>query len=283
MTQTKPDTMGVVRNWYPIERLALGELSASEEATLRAKLVADGLDPDRLLADLRASNATILAAHPPSRAAAVITRRMADAQPARSRWWVYAPMFAATVIVLFLIGVPNHPELVDEPASSWTGQQEAPPEDGILLKGAEARLVIHRQTAEGAQRLRDGQPVAEGDVLQVSYIAAGAHHGVIVSIDGRGVVTQHFPPPAEAATTNLEQGGAIPLGTAYELDDAPAFERFFFVTSQGPHHVHTEVVFQAAATLAATHEDGAVLPLPAGLSQFTFLLRKVGQHAGSHL
>ena len=127
--------------------------------------------------------------------------------------------------------------------------------EGIRLKGAQSRLVLFRQIergAEAAERLREGALVRPGDVLQVSYIAAGASDGVILSIDGRGVLTQHFPPPqAPSAATRLVQGGAIPLTSAYELDDAPAFERFFFVTSSGPTPLRVDLVTRAAEALAA--------------------------------
>jgi len=200
-------------------------------------------------------------------------------------WWFFAPVVAATAIVLLLIEIPGHPtELVEDSAGAASDLQgDELPDDGIVLKGAESRLVIHRQTPGGVERLQNGQMVAEGDVLQVSYIAAGAQQGVIVSIDGRAVATQHFPPPAELGATTLEQGGAIPLSTAYELDDAPAFERFFFVTSEGKTPVRTDVVLQAAKEFAAAGEEGALLPLPSGLSQHTFLLRKAGQNVGSTL
>ncbi|MGB1014911.1 MAG: hypothetical protein ACPG4T_12310 [Nannocystaceae bacterium] len=274
-----------VRNWLAIEQLALGELTTSEAAALRARLVAEGHDPDALLAQVEASNVAILASHPPSRAAAVITRRLGDAKPQRSRWWAFAPMVAVTAIVLLLIRIPGEPTEVveDVPSVEIDSQGHGQPDDGILLKGAESRLVIHRQTAAGPERLHDGQVVAEGDVLQVSYIAAGARQGVIVSIDGRAVATQHFPPPAEAGTNTLEQGGAIPLATAYELDDAPQFERFFFVTSDDATPVQADVVFQAATTLAASGDEMALLPLPANLSQHVVLLRKAGQAVGSTL
>lgn len=67
----------------------------------------------------------------------------------------------------------------------------------------------------------------------MSYVAAGRAHGVIVSIDGRGQVTLHFPADAGAPTA-LESGRAVPLSHSYELDDAPLFERFMFVTAEAP-------------------------------------------------
>jgi hypothetical protein len=66
----------------------------------------------------------------------------------------------------------------------------------------------------------------------VSYRADSEPHGVIVSLDGAGEVTLHFPEDASQSTA-LNGNGNVRLH-AFELDDAPAFERFFFVTSTDP-------------------------------------------------
>ncbi|MEZ4382172.1 MAG: hypothetical protein R3A79_12550 [Nannocystaceae bacterium] len=274
-----------------VERLALGELDPATAADVRARLDAaeEGGAAARLAA-IDASNAAILAAHPPARAAAVIERRLADAAASRrSAWWMAAPMIAAAAVVLLVVrgqGVDPEldPDALGERVAAATttgasaGAQDSAANDGIRLKGAESRLVLHRKaadTGDGAERLAEGQEVDEGDVLQVSYIAAGATHGVIVSIDGRGVVTQHFPSPGSPpAAAHLEQGGAIPLSSAYELDDAPDFERFFLVTAAA--ELDVDAIVRAAEQLGRTpaRARGASLDLPPTLDQRAFLLRK---------
>jgi len=284
------DSFDISRLQLSLERLALGELTTAEEAALRESIRAQGHDPDQLLTTLRASDEAILAAHSPQRAAAVIERRLADAKnKRRSAWWMAAPAVAATAVILLLIRSPGGPDdpsgeslpsLSELTSGAATAGAEEPTSDGIRLKGAESRLVLHRQlkgSDDQAERLREGQAVAEGDVLQVSYIAAGASHGVIVSIDGRGITTLHYPPPQDPPTsTRLTQGAAIPLSSAYELDDAPSFERFFFVTSEGPAPLNAEVVTRAAESLAASPKAArsAPLALPPELSQRAFLLEK---------
>lgn len=283
------DSTDTSRLELQLERLALGELTPREETALREKLRALGIDPDERLAVLHASNESILAAHSPQRAAAVIERRLADAKAKRrSAWWA-APAVAATAVILLLIRGPGGPDdptgeglttLSGLTSGAGTGEAEDPTGDGIRLKGTESRLVLHRQIEardDQAERLREGQTVSEGDVLQVSYIAAGATHGVIVSVDGRGVTTLHYPLPQDPPTsTRLEQGAAIPLSSAYELDDAPSFERFFFVTSEGPAPLSAELVTRAAESLAAspTAARSGPLALPPELSQRAFLLKK---------
>jgi hypothetical protein len=95
----------------------------------------------------------------------------------------------------------------------------------------------------------------------------------VVSIDGRGFVTRHLPSDGTRAA-ELDVRGPVTLASAFELDDAPAFERFFFVTSAEP--FAASVVTEAAADLAR-RRSGQRLELPATLEQSTFLLRKDGR------
>ena len=105
----------------------------------------------------------------------------------------------------------------------------------------------------------------------LTYQAAGQRYGVIVSIDGRGVLTRHLPQKgAEAA--RLEAGAPTPLPEAYELDDAPRWECFFFVTADRPFPV--ERVVGAVRTIPRTEKPPAQLSLPKGLVQSSFVLRK---------
>ncbi len=266
-----------------LERLALGELSPIEEAALRARMAAaGGSSTEQCLAEIKSSNAAILRAHPPERAAAVIGRRLQDSKTQRSPWWMVGPAIAATAVVLLLIRSQDpsaEPDRVSPTSDQNTPQSPTDgASSGIRLKGSRPHLLLYRQASdetEGAERLREGQEVAAGDVLQVSYIAAGATAGVILSIDGRGVTTLHYPATESASPSALQQGAAIPLSSAYELDDAPTFERFFFVTSEGP-PLATKVVTKAAESLAETPSRArdAPLPLPPGLQQHSFLLRK---------
>jgi hypothetical protein len=103
-----------------------------------------------------------------------------------------------------------------------------------LNKGAEPYLVIHRRAGDRAERLEPGAEVRAGDVLQVSYVSLGRPYGVIFSIDGRGAVTLHHPASSEAEASLIDLDRAVPLANAYELDDAPEFERFYLVTSMAP-------------------------------------------------
>jgi hypothetical protein len=86
-------------------------------------------------------------------------------------------------------------------------------------------------------------------------------------------VTLHLPPAGDRAVP-LAAGKTILLDAAYELDDAPRVERFYFVTGTEPFSA-TPVL--NAARRAAAQGAGSVpaaLPLPTGLDQVTFAIQK---------
>jgi hypothetical protein len=141
--------------------------------------------------------------------------------------------------------------------------------------GLSPRLVIHRKAGRAIVRIDDGEVAHPGDIVQVSYVAAGNRHGVVLSLDGGGTVTLHHPrdrddPPA------LQARGEQPLPHAFELDAAPGFERFFFVTS-GDTPTDVGRVLDAARKLAAAGPAIArvhPLSLPSSWRQASVLLDK---------
>lgn len=276
-----------------VEKLALGELPEAEATALRARLEADG---DERLAAIETSNAAILREHPPAEVAAEIERRLKrlDAEPepsGRPMFWVWAPVAAvACVGVIWLVrgldssdgGVTPKPDSdliaqVEPPAVTGpgpvVGADDAGPEQ-IYLKG-DPQLIVDRIEAGRPVRMEADQEATRGDRLQLAYVANGAASGVIVSIDGAGVATLHFPETAGADAT-LRHGGATPLRTSYELDDAPKYERFFFVTVDAKvEGFSVATVMDAAQTLAKSDDaEQGSLALPETWRQQSLMLRK---------
>jgi hypothetical protein len=256
-----------------LERYRLGELPASDAAAFEQRLQDDPGLRERL-AELERSDAEIRRRYPPEWLAERIRDRLPAAprqsgrtRPSRVlRWPVPVALAAAATLLLVLA-----PRLVGPPR----GGPAAPPlvgGSGDRIKGLKPALELFRKTPEGSETLADGATARAGDVIRVGYRAAGRGFGVILSVDGRGAVTLHLPRRGDEAAP-LESGATVLLDHAYELDAAPRFERFYFVTAPVPFAVAT--VTDAARRAGATAANA--LPLAAPFEQATFLLRKGGR------
>ncbi|TMQ09824.1 MAG: ActD-like protein [Deltaproteobacteria bacterium] len=221
------------------------------------------------MAALREDNAAELARYPAAPAVAQIEARVAQARQARRRrrrrsWLGLAMSAAAVVVVVGLAAL--------RPAADVArGAQDAPEETRV--KGS-PRLLAFRQVGEQVERLAQDAVVHAGDVIQLRYKAGGQGYGVIASIDGAGGVTLHYPLHDDAppqATVMPAETAALPH--AWALDDAPRFERFFFVTANDPVDVQRTL---AALHALARRGDSATgsLELPSGLQQWSLRLRK---------
>lgn len=249
-----------------VERLALGELAPERAREVEARLASEPGGVERLAA-IRRDNAETLLSQPPRQVVPKILAR-AGLRPARpARRWLLAlsPLVAGAAA----FAVWARPPAADAPPADPAA---AGPE-AILLKGA-THLCIHRKSGPDAEKLEPGAGVHPRDLLQVAYFATtDAAYGVILSVDGRSGVTLHFP-ERTGQSQALTRGNETALAHAYELDDAPGFERFFFVTSDAP--IDVDAVLVQARALAARPDDasGRYLDLPAGLHQTSLTLRK---------
>jgi hypothetical protein len=111
--------------------------------------------------------------------------------------------------------------------------------------------------------------VRANEVVQVAYQVARPGYGVILSVDGRGVVTVHHPEGGTEAAP-LTPGRQVPLPHAYRLDDAPAFERFHLVVAGEPFPVDTAVT----AARRTARSGGDRLDLPGRFAQLEVTVRK---------
>jgi hypothetical protein len=254
---------------WQLDRYRLGELPPADAEAIRSALAVSPTLREQM-AELERSDEEILAACTPRVAAANIRARLAATESARplSRG-IPRPALAGMAVLVIGLGVA-----VLGPASRPSEVAVLEP-DTTRVKGLLPQLLLFRQTPAGPEALPEGALAHTHEVVQVLYQSAGQPYGVIVSVDGRGTVTVHLP--AEGAqSARLNAGRPVALAAAYRLDDAPAFERFHFVTSPRPFAVAavTEVARKHGAGGAAASE--ARLPLPAGLQQSSFTLRKAG-------
>lgn len=236
-----------------VERAALDEVPSASRARLQEA------PPGELtarVAALREDNARELAAYPAGPAVAQIEARLRRVpRRRRSPLWL-APIVVAAAAVLLVV-------LHHAPAQ----EQQL---ESTRVKGA-ARLLVFKQVGDRNARLEADDVVRAGDVIQLRYNAGGARYGVIASIDGSGGVTLHYP-ATEDAPTDMAPGTRT-LPDAFALDDAPRFERFFFLTANDP--LDTPAALDALRTLARRGDAAdAVLDLPSGIHQASLRLRK---------
>jgi hypothetical protein len=123
--------------------------------------------------------------------------------------------------------------------------------DITRIKGDESKLFIYMKKNSSVEILGKGSKASAGDLLQVAYSVYGDKYGIILSIDGRSMVTLHYP-TTEFDSQKLSPGNKVLLGNSYELDDAPDFERFFFITSDSEMDIKS--VIYAAEVLAVERE-----------------------------
>jgi hypothetical protein len=246
MTRKIPDLV--------LERYRLNELPETSQRAVEHMLAADPalrarLEAlDRSDADIRARYAPLIALHD---------------KPAPSRRLVLRVLTAATLGVIALLVFFALPRAVRNSG------------DEGRIKGTTASrpsLAVYRRTPSGSERLADGDIVRPGDLLRVGYTSAGRAYGMILSIDGRGALTMHLPPNGSEAVSLAQDARTTLLDHAYELDDAPNVERFYFITGPRPFPVSGIL---AAARAARSAPDA--LPLPPGLEQVTFAIHKEGR------
>jgi hypothetical protein len=244
-----------------LEKLSLGELS--DERTRAVEKALERPETVKRLEALRASDEAILEEYPPRVMALQIEARLRALKSetkTSSRIRILVPSLTAAAAAVLLV-------LIFAPGGVVRQNTEAPPTERIKTFKTPALFVFRKGDESSLMR---GQGAREGDVVQLKYNAKGATHGVIFSIDGRGTVTLHFPSNS-SGNTALQKEGTAALGYSYELDDAPKFERFFFVTSDKPLNVGE--VLEKAEKLGP--QERARLPLEAGLNQCDFVLKKV--------
>ena len=174
-----------------------------------------------------------------------------------------AAIVAFALIVFGGIGVETDPAV--------SADQEI-----VRLKGARPQISVFRASGTGtgeAEQLEDGALARAGDRIQIAYNAGDAPYGMIVSIDGRGATTLHYPLTASAEPV-LEPGGSEQLPYAYQLDDAPAFERFYFITSGETFSVSDvlESVRAQASRIAAGEQE--TIQLSGAFDTYSVTIRK---------
>ena len=219
-----------------LEQIKAGELPASEYD------VFNGQNGSNLFAELSAleeSDREILAAYPASSMQSAVAAKLASSRFSGNRFhwnWNVQRMLVCAAVLCFALMVPffvTKGTGVSGKISDAVGVTLSEATDENRAKGVGTRMYLYKKVGDEAVKLSDSDSVSAGDIIQISYIASGAKYGVIVSVDGNGVVTQHYPEVGYTSAL-LETNGEIPLDYSYQLDDAPSFERFLLITGDKP-------------------------------------------------
>lgn len=257
---------------YYLERYALGELPEEEKEEIH--LLSSSIpEIQAALEEIKSSDRDILALYPPLTVKASLMTQLGETskKPFPLKRVLTISSVAAAVLILILV----IPLLKQKPSIIYPDTEQG----ATLVKGilnvdlSKTQLLVYRKIQDQVEILADGNQARPGDLLQLAYVAAKEPYGMILSIDGRGAVTLHFPGGQEESTKLVLNKQSL-LPNAIELDDAPKFERFFFLTSQSP--IDVEDVLREARSLAQNPEQiqQKKLDLPASFKQYSILILK---------
>ncbi len=267
---------------YYLERYILGELPEEDAREMRRRA---STNPEVLAAleNIESSNQAVLLRYPPSMVKERLLGRLVEARGRkREKGWLtrttplrrlllVSSAFAAALLFLVFIRPSLRKEGVSGEARAGEEYSQAKGTEALdLLK---TQLLVYRKNKDRVEMLTDGSLSKAGDLLQLAYVADRAPYGAILSIDGRGGVTLHYP-SEQGETTDLTQNKRVLLPNAIELDDAPLFERFFFLTSTSP--IDLAGILEQAKILAAdaARAREGRLALPEGIDQSTIIILK---------
>lgn len=257
---------------YYLERYILGELPEEERDEI-SRLVSNDPELQAALNEMKASNRKILESYPPhSIKASLLAQISRTSKKRHSLKLIFSVTSAAAAFLLLILFLPLLRQKVTIP---YSGSEE----EITLVKGiprvdlSQTQLLVYRKIQDQVELLKDGERAQAGDLLQLAYVSTEGSYGMILSIDGRGLITLHFPED-EGDSIKLESRKQYLLPNAIELDDAPGFERFFFLTSEYPFNVNS--VLKEAQNLAKDYEkiQKQNLTLPRNFDQYSVLILK---------
>lgn len=260
-----------------LEQFVLGELPAKE-----ARAVEEQISSDKALAseyeEILASNEAVFEAYPVEDMARAIEDRFEQELLAEQRGHLsfgqitrraipYIGGLALAAMALFVVG----PIYFSKAPALDDGQEV------VFAKGTESRMLLYLKEDGESRVVRSGEKLKQGDRLRIAYFSGEAPYGVLLSIDGRGAVTLHFPDNANQLPL-ITTGEESLLDFSYELDDAPFFEKFYFITSANSFNAGL-VVSRAEDVLGKIKQGGLPGNLHLGkeFNEYSVLIQKEGQ------
>ena len=230
---------------WKLEKYLTGDLPAEEMREIREMEAADEIFANRVKM-LREDNAAILKRLPFEK----LSEKIA-AMPGRSNAGagnmvrvnfklVKFAAAAALVLAVMTVAVFSQRSLSEQGGTVLAtaantqvmevAMADASGDDDVRIKGLSARMEVWKKTGDSAVQMENLGEAREGDEIQLRYAVAEKCYGLLFSMDGNGTITMHMGEGNKAV--GLEPGKMTTLPFAYKLDNAPKFEKFFFLTSK---------------------------------------------------
>lgn len=225
---------------WKLERYLTGDLPAEEMREIRDMEATDEVFAGRVKL-LREDNAAILKKLPFEKLSEKIS-----AMPGRSNGagntvrvnFTLVKFAAAAALVLAVVTVALFSQRdIMVPAQSANGTMDVAMVTDVenamgdtRIKGLDARMEVWKKIGDSAVQMSNLDEAREGDEIQLRYSVPEKCFGLLFSMDGNGTLTMHMAEGNKAIA--LEPGKMTTLPFAYKLDNAPKFEKFFFLTSR---------------------------------------------------
>jgi hypothetical protein len=259
-----------------LEQYILGELPSDRLRAIDAELSSNQMLRARI-ERIRRSNEEIVDQYAPSSFVESISMKVRNAGCPTGGFGLFRKhipalgVAAAAVVIIFLFPFSVHHQVVTQTSRTSENQIAVGQSDTIRLKGDESKLFIFRKTNNDPELLTNNAVTHEGDVIQLAFQTV-RQYGVILSIDGRGNVTLHYP-ASSWDSPRIEKGKKTYLERSYQLDNAPQFERFFFITSDVS--VNVDYILSRARSFAKDPAKNVSEPLSiSGTKESSVILRK---------
>ena len=217
---------------WKLERYLTGDLPESDMREIREMEAADEIFANRVKM-LREDSEAILRKLPYDR----LAERL-DSLPGRDTYGHGKPvnfgivkLAAAAALVLAVVTVALFSQRsLSEQNTQLMEVAMVDQNDDVRIKGLSARMEVWKKTGDSAVQMENLGEAREGDEIQLRYAVAEKCFGLLFSMDGNGTITMHMG--HENRAVELEPGKMTTLPFAYKLDNAPKFEKFFFLTSK---------------------------------------------------
>lgn len=237
-----------------LERYILNEVSEEEKSIIETALK-ENPETAKRIQKIKQSNTEILKDYTPEYFLNVLGNRTnSDTEIAKSRshklfsmknYKIFAAFSTAVLIIFASLFFMLNPLGINPGETNI---------ETTRIKGSKQKLFIYRKTDEGSQLLKSGDTASEGDIIQVAYYTRENKYGAIVSIDGNKNITLHYPAEL-SAKPSLKVNISVPLENSYQLDNAPDYEIFYFITSNKPINLNY-IIQRIDITLKSTTDIG---------------------------